>query len=649
MMPDRTKWLLYARNFILTAFAAAFILSCANIARPTGGPIDTTPPVFVKSNPKPNQLNFNKNKIEIEFDEIIQVDKPTEKVIVSPAQKNMPQIQTSGRKVIVELQDSLIPNTTYTIDFSDAISDNNERNPLYNFSFSFATGNSIDTLQIGGILLNAENLEPVTGMLVGLHSNLNDSAFTKTPMQRIAKSDAYGRFSIKNIGAGTYRIYGLNDANRDYKFDNPSEDIAFMDSTVTPTVEMVMHADTIWADSTTIDTIKMVALPHFYPNDIILKVFNEQFKSRYLEKFERTNRNRFSLIFSAPDDSLPVLTPLNFQQEDWAIVEKNQTNDTLLYWIKDSLIYNMDTLLFTADYKRTDSLRQLTPFKDTLNLVFRERKKPVRKSKKDKKDDDQAPEIEFMKISPQFSSIVNIYDKLNFAFDQPVDSIKEESLKLEIKVDTVWTPVNDYTFFQDSLKHRIFSLKTKWKPGGEYRVSLDSLASVSIYGNPSNRLSQSFKVKTVEEYSNFYIETLGIKDSAFVELLNSSDQPVRKSPVKDGGAEFIYVDPGTYYIRLVKDRNGNGKFDTGNFAEKRQPEEVFYYPTSIDLKANWDVEQTWDVYALPLDKQKPLDITKNKPKDEKKDDSQNNNKEEGPVYSNRPSGAITPRSQGSYR
>ena len=254
-----------------------------------------------------------------------------------------------------------------------------------------------------------------------------------------------------------------------------------------------------------------------------------------------------------------------------------------------------------------------------------------------------------MKISPQFSSIVNIYDKLNFAFDQPVDSIKEESLKLEIKVDTVWTPVNDYTFFQDSLMHRIFSLKTKWKPGGEYRVSLDSLASVSIYGNPSNRLSQSFKVKTVEEYSNFYIETLGIKDSAFVELLNSSDQPVRKSPVKDGGAEFIYVDPGTYYIRLVKDRNGNGKFDTGNFAEKRQPEEVFYYPTSIDLKANWDVEQTWDVYALPLDKQKPLDITKNKPKDEKKNDSQNDNKEEGPVYSNRPSGAITPRSQGSYR
>ncbi len=648
-MPNKTKWLIYVRNIILAAFTAAFILSCANIARPTGGPVDTTPPVFVKSSPKPNQLNFNKNKIEIEFDEIVQIDKPTEKVIVSPAQKKMPQIRTSGRKVIVELQDSLMPNTTYTIDFSDAITDNNEKNPLYNYSFSFSTGNSIDTLQVGGILLNAEDLEPVTGMLVGLHSDLNDSAFIKTPMQRIAKSDVSGRFTIKNIREGAYRIYGLNDANRDYKFDNPNENIAFLDNVITPTVEMVMHADTIWADSITIDTIKMISLPHFHPNNIILKVFNEQFKSRYLEKNERKDRNRFSLIFSAPDDSLPILTPLNFQQEDWAIIEKNPTNDTLLYWIKDSAIFNIDTLKFVAEYRKTDSLRQLTPVKDTIDFIFRERKNPSRKSKKDKKEEDKAPPIEFLKITPQFSSVVNIYEKLRFSFDQPLDSIEKESIRLELKIDTIWTPVNNYTFYQDSLQHRVFFLKNKWKPGGEYRVSLDSLAAVSIYGNPSNKLSQSFKVKTVEEYSNFYIETQGIKDSAFVELLNSSDKPVRRSPVKDGGAEFIYVDPGTYYIRLIKDKNGNGKFDTGNYAEKLQPEEVFYYPTSIDLKANWDVEQTWDVFALPLDKQKPLAITKNKPKEDKKDETQNENKDEIPVYSNRPSGAVTNRNQGSYR
>ncbi len=646
MIPNKSKGLLYARNFILTVFAAAFALSCANIARPSGGPIDTTPPVFVKSTPNPNQLNFNKNKIEIEFDEIIQIDKPTEKVVVSPSQKNMPEIQASGRKVIVTLQDSLIPNTTYTIDFSDAIADNNEKNPLYNYSFSFSTGNTIDTLQVAGTLLNAENLEPVTGMLVGLHANLNDSAFTNTPMQRIAKSDAYGKFSIKNIAEGEYRIYGLNDANRDYKFDNPSEDIAFMDSTIIPSVKMITQADTIWADSTTIDTIKMVTLPHFYPDNIILKVFNEQFKSRYLEKYERKERNRISLVFTAPDDSLPKLTPLNFEQQDWAITEKNPTNDTLLYWIKDSLIYNLDTLTFAADYKRTDSLRQLTPFRDTLKFIFREKPAP-RKSKKEKKD--TIPEIEFMKIIPQFSSVVNIYDKLRFAFDQPLDSIKEESLKLELQVDTIWTPVTDYTFYPDSTQHRTYLLKTRWKPGGEYRISIDSLAAVSVYGNPSNRISQTFKVKTAEEYSNFYIETIGVKDSAFVELLNTNDSPVRKSPVKDGGAEFIYVDPGTYYIRLVKDPNGNGKFDTGNFAEKRQPEEVFYYPKSIELKANWDVEQTWDVYALPLDKQKPLEITKNKPNDLKNDTQDENKEPEGPVYSNRPSGAIQSRSQGSYR
>ena len=160
-------------SFIL----AISIYSCANMSRPGGGPRDETPPVFIKSMPVPNALNVSKQKIEIEFDEIIQVDKPSEKVIVSPPQKDMPEIRTSGRKITVILKDSLLPNTTYTIDFSDAIIDNNERNPLYGFAYSFSTGPKIDSLQVSGILLNARDLEPITGMLVGLHSDLEDSAF----------------------------------------------------------------------------------------------------------------------------------------------------------------------------------------------------------------------------------------------------------------------------------------------------------------------------------------------------------------------------------------------------------------------------------------------------------------------------------------
>ena len=227
-------------------FAAALVLvlsiySCANMSRPGGGPRDETPPVFVKSTPAPGALNVSKQRVEIEFDEIIQVESPGEKVIVSPPQKDMPEIRALGRKVTVELKDSLLPNTTYTIDFSNSIVDNNEKNPLYSFAYSFSTGPTIDSLQVSGILLNASDLEPVTGMLVGLHSNLDDSAFQKLPLERIASSDELGHFTIRNVAPGKYRLFALKDLNRDYKFDNPSEEIAFFDSIVVPTADVKLH------------------------------------------------------------------------------------------------------------------------------------------------------------------------------------------------------------------------------------------------------------------------------------------------------------------------------------------------------------------------------------------------------------------------
>ena len=213
-------------------------------------------------------------------------------------------------------------------------------------------------------------------------------------------------------------------------------------------------------------------------------------------------------------------------------------------------------------------------------------------------------------------SSLNVYDFLRFEYAEPVDTIDRNAIHLEIKNDTLWNPV-EFTFNRDSVKMRMYLLKHKWRPGEEYRISIDSLAGLSVYGTPTDKFSQTFKVRALEEYSNLYLATQGVTDSAFVELLNSNDTPVRKVPVVDGGAEFLYLDPGTYYARLVIDKNGNGKFDTGNYAEKRQPEDVYYYPKALKLKANWDVEQDWDVFALPLEQQKPRAIVKNKPKDEK--------------------------------
>lgn len=621
---------------LLLATLGSILFSCANMSRPGGGPRDTTPPAYIKSEPTPDARNFSKQKLEIEFDEIIQVDKPSEKVIISPPQINMPKIQAQGKKVKIELQDSLLPNTTYTIDFNDAIVDNNEKNPLKGYSLSFSTGEKYDSLQISGILLNAEDLEPITGMLVGVYSNLDDSAFKTLPMERITMSDAYGKFVIRNLKPGNYRVVAIKDFNRNYHFDNASEDIAFCDSIVSPYAVSQQYIDTIYTDSATIDSIICIDYNKFYPNDVLLMAFNEQYKSRYLDSNTRKERNKLDFVFSTPHKELPQIKLLNVEaQDDWYVLEKSYTNDTLCYWIKDSLIYNLDTLNVAMQYYRTDSLQQLSLYDDTLTMIYRAPKEKPKKKKR-KAVNDTLPEViptVFAKMDVKIKSKQDINQPIPITFEKPIDSINMEAFHLYEKHDTLWTPLPDtlYTIAQDTTSIRQYYIKHKWKPEGTYRMTVDSLAVVDMYGLHTDKFSRDFTVKSLQEYSNLYFAITGVSDSAYVILLNSSDKPVTSTPVKDGGAEFTYLKPGTYYARLFIDGNGNGKYDTGNYDQKQQPEEVYYYPQELELRAYWNVEQEWNIYQTAIDKQKPLAIKKNKPKEENavkeenKDDDYENN------------------------
>ena len=367
---------------------------------------------------------------------------------------------------------------------------------------------------------------------------------------------------------------------------------------------MEWHNDTIWADTSTIDTIITSLQPHYFPEGIILRSFNENYKASYFEKYDRTDRHKVTLYFSTAQESLPRITPLNFSGDDWSIIEKSKTNDTITYWFRDSNVYNKDTLRIVASYLRTDSAQQLSLYNDTMLWAYRERKRSSREKKRNH-DADTLPSIEFMGI--------------------------------EIRGGSLWVPVppDDYTFEAGTDAPRTYRLKTKWASGGEYIFTLDSLAAESIYGNPTATMKHKFKVKAVEEYANLIVRTTGVTDSAFVELLNNSDQPIYKAPVRKGAALFRYINPGTYYMRLCLDRNDNGVWDTGNYREKRQPEEIFYYPGSLSLRANWDVDQVWDVYATPLAEQKPYEIIKNKPK-ETQSEEETQPQEETPFYSNQP-------------
>ncbi|MDL2208009.1 Ig-like domain-containing protein [Parabacteroides sp. OttesenSCG-928-O15] len=602
------------------------IYSCASIGSPNGGPYDEEPPKYVSSTPAPNQTNFKGKKIEILFDELVQLEKPAENVIITPPQRQMPVIRATGKKVSVELRDTMLDNTTYTLDFTNSIVDNNEKNVLENYSFAFSTGDVIDTLEIAGILLNAENLEPMPGITVGLHSNLEDSAFVKEVFTRTSRTNERGRFTIRNIAPGTYRLYALNDLNRDYKFENnPTEDIAFEEIPITPTFEFAERMDTVWVDSVTVDSINIVPYTRFLPDDVTLFLFKEKFERQYMLRPERAENHLFALKFNAPLDTVPLPVPLNFEPADssWFVIQTADGNRTANFWITDSTVWPLDTLQMELTYSMSDSLNQLVPKTDTIMATMRRRTTENRRSRR---NEEEPEPITFLGLNVSSSSSMNLHDTLFVTFNEPVSEMLPEVFCLDQKVDTLWMPV-EFEMKPDTTNSLRYLIERQWNYGEEYRLSVDSALLFSVYDRWNDTYSGTFKFKTREEYGHLYINIHGIDSTAFVELLDKSDQPVRKAKLNNGGVLFMDLVPNTYYARLIVDENDNGLWDTGLYAEKRQPEKVYYCPKAMEIIVNWETEEDWDVLATPIDKQKPLDITKNKPKE--KQERQRDYKNEG--------------------
>lgn len=606
--------------YIFIIIAAAVMYSCANIGNPSGGPIDKTPPIFMRSNPTPNAVNVKDRKIEIFFDEIVTLKDPSTKIIVSPAQTEMPRMSALGRKVTVELVDSLLPNTTYTIDFSNSIQDNNEGNTIDNFAFAFSTGSVIDSMRVSGYVIDSRTLEPMQSVVVGLQSNLADSAFHKEKLQRVALTNDRGQFTIRNVSPGSYHIFALKDLDRDYKFGNPTEDIAFLDSIIVPSIGTREAADTVYNDLNEIDTIMRATRPAYFPNDILLSMFNEDRKSQYLANNLRVDSTRISLTFAAASDTLPSLSIVgrNDVPDQWYTLERSQTNDTLTYWIRPPHLVSADTLMVATTYLRTDTASNLSWGTDTLKFTFQRQKA---KKKKKNEETDSLEQIRFMELHPLANGTQEVYAPLLLQTGTPIERYSREAFHLQRKLqnDTIFYPaeIKSIALRDSTLNRRDLVLKVDWEPGAAYTLAVDSLAMTDIYGLQTKPLKVDFNVRKMEEYGNIVFNISAVRDSAIVELLDGTEKIVLRAPVKNHRAELLNLLPGKYYARLFIDRNGNGKYDTGNYDMHLQPEETVYYPGAINLKKNWDVEQTWDIYATPIDKQKPEAIKKNKPERKK--------------------------------
>lgn len=791
------------------------LVACARMGTPDGGFYDEEPPRITHTSPAYGSTNTKSKKVVLTFNENIKIEGASEKVVVSPPQMEQPEIDASNKKITVTLQDTLKPNVTYTIDFSDAIQDNNEGNPMGQYAFTFSTGEHIDTMQISGTVLDASNLEPIKGMLVGLYripddedsvvtdsvitdsialdslandtliidSLANDSleikslandtlvidsltndtlvidsaeinpyaadtVFQTRPLERIARTNGSGKFIVKGLARGAkYRVFALQDQDQTYTYSQKSEMLAFSSRVITPNCFPDTRIDTIWHDSIHYDSLVTVPYTHFTPDDVVLLAFTSGAADRYLLKSERPDLYHFSLYFTAPSDTLPCVTPLNFDADYQFIVDASEKNDTLHYWMRDSLVYNLDTLELKLDYYATDTTGLLALRTDTLLLVSKITKEKLEKQRKDrweqwvkdyrakkkaerkraereaekarkeaeeagvaiKEEDTEVPTAEEQpplqdslisdtlevlqdsliadtQIVLQDSLITDTLDVLQdslvtdnskivqepdsepekeevtgkkgkkkakkkkneeipesevpplpadiyelkitggsglapdqnieITLPEPLDSICDSMIHFSLKVDSLFEPQR-FILRQipgNIMKYRLYA---EWIPDSTYQLEIDSAAFVSVYGKVNEMIKKSIRVRSLDDYTTLFVNVNGADTSAIIQLLNQSDAPVKSVKVKKGKADFYFVTPGTYYMRLFYDRNNNGVWDTGDYPTRTQPEEVYYYPNAMQLKAKWEITQDWAVLRTPVDKQKPEKITKQKADKEK--------------------------------
>ena len=499
---------------IFAGLALLLMVACASIGTPDGGIYDEIPPKVVACNPADRSIGNVGKKIQIRFDEYIKLENASEKVIVSPPQIEPANIRADGKSIKITLYDSLKANTTYTIDFSDAIVDNNEGNPMGQYTYSFSTGSEIDTMEVSGAVLNAADLEPVKGMLVGLYpidSLYNDSILRKKPFSRVSRTNGSGRFSIKGVKPGKYRAFALEDKDGDFVFSQKSERIAFLQDTFTTSCKWDLRMDTIWRDSTHFDSIRVVPYVHYFPDDLVLNAFLEAGQDQHLLKLERPNPDVLKLFFTAPADSLPKIKGLNFD-EKCLVADASLHNDTITYWITDTAFtHREDTMRFELSFLETDSLGVLQPHTEvkeeaprvTWERLYKEnqkkiqewqkqREKRLKKSKEPLPKENNPYEVTFLDLSAKPTGGLDPNQNIHYIAKQPIASADTTRMHLYIKKDSLWVP-EPFLFLPDR-DVKSYTLYAEWEQKRQYRFSIDSAAVVGVMGDPCKAIRNDFTV-----------------------------------------------------------------------------------------------------------------------------------------------------------
>lgn len=523
-----------------------FITSCANIGYPSGGTRDLTPPIVTREKPANKSTHFNSKNITLTFNEYVQLNDIANQVLISPAFHKIPDIKLKGKTISIPIKEELKPNTTYTFNFGNSIKDLNEGNLLDNYKYVFATGNHLDSLKISGKVFFANNKKTEKNLLVMLYDTFEDSIPMKQKPAYYSKTNEEGLFTIENVKEGKYKLFALKDMNFNMLYDLPNEQIAFSDSDIIISNVLKNYELAIFAEEK-----------------------NDQKLLNAFSKYE----GRVDFAFTLPADSLNILIynpGFNPSMEKWEFSSKR---DTVTYWYAGS---HPDSITFIL-------LQNGKPL-DTAKVFLHSTKNDS---------------LTYDKIRPLNGKGKKVFvsQELRKPFiTEFFRPLKEMDIKkILLTEDSQQVKQTPKIFFADETKRKI-KIDYAWKDTTSYTIIIPEKNITDIFGQTNDSILFYFKTKSIEEYGNLAIKIKRMTDdhtTYFLELMDEKENVFEKRNVsaeKESKIEFNTIIPVRYLIKLTRDENNNGKWDSGDYFKKIQPEKVFYYSQPINLRANWDME-----------------------------------------------------------
>ncbi len=587
-------------KIILPAIVAFVTFSCAQEAMPVGGKKDVTPPSVVQAIPPNGSPGFTGKKFELKFSEFVVLDKINEQLLISPTVKEKPDFHLKGKKLTVKFKEDLRPNTTYSVYFGDAIKDLTEGNPLHNYSYIFSTGDHVDSLSLSGKVVNAFDLQPSDGVMVMLYRHGNDTIpFDSLPLQvppyYLSKTDKNGKFAFAGLANDDYLVFALKDLNSNYFYDQPSEEIAFIDSLVHPVFIAPPKVDTLRKKDTTeieldemaihvSDSIKLDTLKTEASNAKPLNLFLFQQKDTVQRVMEAklTGLNTIRFIFSNPAGDVSI-NAVNYPQRNlWHLNRWSENHDTLWWYLNESAL-TVDTLNILI-MKGSDTL-------DNTFIPTKERERTVRFTRNNNNKKPVSEKKDLLTFTTNMRGGIKPVSKLYLEFNQPVAHILSDSILFVSGTDSIYAP--DFVPV-DSL-HLKFLFPVKLTEATKYRLLLPDSCFIDWNGYFNKEKSIGFSTKAIKEYGTLTVNLSSEKPRNYIfQFLNSKEDVIKQYFItNDTAISMAYINPGNYILKIIDDQNNNHRWDPGNYIKNKEPEKVTYYAKLINVRANWELEETW--------------------------------------------------------